>query len=337
MRPEGRSSRRQAITVIVGVIAALAMTGVPHHADQPVCAACGKPIDSDDVLTAGSARYHPEHFVCALCGEVLSGEYVVHERRNYHPSCYNDHLALRCALCGEVLEGRYIVDYWGNSYHTRHDGEAPRCEYCMRFISERLTKGGVTYDDGRNVCRLCTRGAIDRDDEGRALMRSVARSLRELGIDVDAGAIRLHLVDRPELRRLSGGGRHDLQGFTVFQQDTIDGVPTEAAIDVSILWGLPREEAAATLAHELMHVWLSLRQRDQKNDALAEGSCNYAAYLVLGTETGPLGPYLIEALMENDDPAYGKGFRRVKRFAEEKGIGRWLEWIATKDRFPAGY
>ena len=335
MRSDGSFMRRPAI-IVVGIIAALAMTGVPFHADQPVCGACGRSIDSDYV-TAGGETYHAEHFVCALCKEVLDGEYIVHEGRNYHPSCYTDRVAPRCALCGKVLERRYIEDYWGNSYHTRHDGEEPRCDYCKRFISDRLTKGGVTYDDGRVVCRLCSRRAIDRDDEARALLRSVAASLRDFGIDVDVGAVRLHLIDRRELMRRAGGGRKDFQGFTSFQQEARRGSPGAATIDVWLLWGLPREEAVSTLAHELMHVWLTFRDRDQKNGALSEGSCNYAAYLVLGNESGPLSAYIVEAMMEDDDPAYGKGFRRVRRFAEEKGVGKWLQWIATKDRFPAGY
>jgi hypothetical protein len=331
----GPSPRRPAILILATILAALAMSSVTPRAGDFVCAACGHPIDADHV-TAGGEHYHPEHFVCALCRRALSGEYVVHEGRNYHSGCYADHVALRCALCGKMLEGRYIEDYWGNAYHERHEGEAPRCEYCMRFISQRLTKGGVTYDDGRVVCRLCTRRAIDRHDDGTALMRSVAATLARFGIDVDARAVALHLVDRPELKRLSGE-RHALQGFTSFQQTTLQGVRVSATIDVYLLHGLPREEAAATMAHELMHVWLSLRDREQRNAAFAEGSCNYAASLVLGTETGPLSPFILEAMMANDDPAYGKGFRRVKRFAEEKGIARWLEWLATKDRFPAGY
>ena len=336
MRPsDGIFTRRPAI-IVVGIIAALAMTWVPLHAGQPVCATCGRSIDSDYV-TAGGETYHAEHFVCALCKEVLDGEYIVHEGRNYHPSCYTNRVAPRCALCSKVLEKRYIEDYWGNSYHARHDGEEPRCDYCKRFISDRLTKGGVTYDDGRVVCRLCSGRAIDRDEEARALLRSVAASLRDFGIDVDAGAVRLHLIDRRELKRRAGSGRKDFQGFTSFQQETLRGIPGAAAIDIWMLWGLPREEAVSTLAHELMHVWLTFRDRNQKNGALSEGSCNYAAYLVLGKESGPLSPYIVEAMMEDDDPDYGKGFRRVKRFAEEKGIGKWLQWIANKDRFPTGY
>jgi len=328
--------RHPVTRVLVGIVAVLAVTGLLDHAANYDCAACGKPIDADFVK-AGGARYHPEHFVCALCEKVLDGEYVVHEGHNYHASCYRDRVAPRCALCSKALEGRYLEDYWGNAYHTRHEKEAQRCEYCTRFISEKLTKGGVEYNDGRIVCKLCQRRAIDGEEEAVALMRSVATSLREFGIVVDVRTVKLHLVDLKSLRKLAGSSRHALQGFTQFQQDTVGGVPISSAVDVSMLWGLPKEEAASTLAHELMHVWLFSKNREQRNAALTEGSCNYAAYLVLGQEPGPLSGLIIEAMMESNDPAYGKGFRRVKRFADEKGTKAWLALLASRDKLPAGY
>jgi hypothetical protein len=41
--------------------------------------------------------------------------------------------------------------------------------------------------------------------------------------------------------------------------------------------------------------------------------------------------------MQSEDPVYGKGFRRVKRFAEEKGIEGWLNRLGSQDRLPPGY
>jgi hypothetical protein len=53
-------------------------------------------------------------------------------------------------------------------------------------------------------------------------------------------------------------------------------------IKVYILHGMPRIDAIATLAHELTHVWQSVHGRLENDPAFAEGSCNYASYLVLG-------------------------------------------------------
>ena len=326
---------RPTLAILGVLVVVLCLPGSPLRAGDPVCAACGKPIEGE-YIKADGRKYHEGHFVCALCRKPLSGEYVVHEGRNYHTSCYTNRVAPRCALCGKTIEGRYLEDYWGNAYHARHEGEEQRCEYCTRFISPELTGGGVEYKDGRIVCRLCQRRAIDRDDEAADVMRSVAASLRRDGIGVDTRHIDLHLVDRQELKKLAGRG-HALQGFTQLKRRSLAGKPVSTAVGVHILEGMPREEAVSTIAHELMHVWLFLRQRDQKSAPLTEGSCNYAAYLALKDEKGPLSGLIVKAMMENDDPAYGKGFRRVKRFAEDKGTKVWLDLLATKDRLPAGY
>ncbi len=67
----------------------------------------------------------------------------------------------RCAACGQPLEGWYTRDMWGNATCSRHEAEFPRCSACTRLICPRLTGGGVTYADGRQVCMLCRRTAID--------------------------------------------------------------------------------------------------------------------------------------------------------------------------------
>jgi hypothetical protein len=93
----------------------------------------------------------------------------------------------------------------------------------------------------------------------------------------------------------------------------------------------------STLAHELTHVWQFMAGRLKNDRALSEGSCNYAAYLVLQHYGGKQTEYAISNIIDDKDEIYGDGFRRVKRFAEENGIAAWLELLRKKNHFPGGY
>jgi len=330
-----RSARIRDTIAIIGLLLALAPSGGPYPDTGPLCAACGEPI-TGEVVTARSADYHPEHFVCALCRNPLTGQFVVHEGSNYHESCYTKRVAPRCGLCGHVISDRYIVDYWGTPYHASHEGSDPQCAYCSRFLSPKGTRGGSAYDDGRVVCGLCRRTAVHTEREAASLMSRAASTLSRYGIDVEPSPIRLHLVDLDALKRESGAGGHSLQGLTKTQRTSLAGIGIENTTDIYILRGMPREDALGTLAHELMHVWLAGHEGAHKSSAHVEGSCNFAAYLVLAEEDTPQSRFIIKAMMESEDRVYGKGFRRVKRFAEEKGIARWLSWLASGDLLPAG-
>lgn len=324
---------------VVALVVAFWMAAGPDlglSQGAPRCAGCRGPIYGEYVR-AGDAYYHPEHFVCELCGKRLTSEYVIHEGRNYHAICYESRLALKCALCGKVIQGRYIKDFWGNAYHSSHEGKSPKCEYCSRFLSQALTGGGVTYEDGRAVCGICRRTAIDRDTEAAPLLERVASEMRVSGIQVDTAEVRLHLVGLPELKEKAGGGPHILRGYTDYSETRVTGMTLSRKIDVYVLHGMPREDAVATMAHELMHVWQSVRHRMSNDPAFSEGSCNYASYLVLGKHSGGQRDFIARNMMQSEDPVYGKGFRRVRRFAEEKGIPRWLDRLGSQDRLPPGY
>ncbi|HET6372767.1 MAG TPA: protein DA1, partial [Candidatus Polarisedimenticolia bacterium] len=259
-----------------------------------------------------------------------------HEGKLYDQACYDKHLALRCVVCGKVLEGSYSEDYWKNSYHTEHERDTPRCEYCGRFISERLTGGGVQYADGRWICEICRRPAVTGINEANGLMAEVSRHLAKIGLQVDTRPIRLELVGRDRLRTLSGKGQDDLKGFTHYTEQT-DGGSVSRTIDVYILYGMPRADSVFALAHELTHVWQNLNGRTDNDESLSEGSCNYAAHLVLQDYPSEYSRFLQESLMASSDPIYGEGFRRVKRFAEERGRSEWLALLKDKNKLPAGY
>ena len=91
--------------------------------------------------------------------------------------------------------------------------------------------------------------------------------------------------------------------------------------------GLPRFDFTGALAHELMHVWLFSNAPTDIDPAFREGSCNYAAYLALQKYSDKEALFVIDRMLQDPDPIYGDGFRRVKEFVEEKGIRYWLHYL----------
>lgn len=348
---ERRSGARSgpALRITAGLLAlAVLLVTVPsaasghaaerHEESPPLCASCGRPIEGDFVETEGRT-YHPEHFVCGYCERQLgNGRYLIHGGKNYHPDCYEQHVALRCALCGGIIEGEHIRDHWDNAYHSSHQRDAEQCDYCRRFISEALTGGGWRYDDGRVICGLCARSAVKDRSEAEDLLVEVAGHLRRAGVRVDPTPIRLHLVGLKEMRDLAEASSHDLRGYTHYVQHVASsGGSAESIATVYLLHGMPRIDAIATIAHELMHVWLLSEDRKVGDAAFREGSCNYAAHLVLNEYPGPETDFLVKKMMQSRDPAYGEGFRRVKRYAEERGVAEWIRRLRSHDDLPRGY
>ncbi len=329
---------RARAVVAASLLAALLLT--PHGASGAgptvICRACGEVIEGG-YITAGGETYHAEHFVCEICQKPLEENYILRDGKNYHPDCYDQHLALKCDLCGGRIDGRYIRDYWGHAYHESHKGKVPQCAHCSRFISGPLTGGGYEYEDGRSVCGICYKTAIRNESDARRLMEVAAERLASIGMRVNPGKVTLHLSGLPEIRGLAGSASDELRGYTDYSKESFLGFTVRTRIDVYILHGMPRESALATLAHELTHVWQAERERLDNDEAFSEGSCNYAAYLVVKKEKTPQGEFVLQAMRRSEDEIYGEGFRRVKRFAEENGIREWLRRLAEEGSLPAGY
>ena len=318
---------------VLGIAAPLLASNEP----LPVCPACGEAVASNAFSTRG-AVYHPDCFRCAQCKRSISGTYSEYKGKNYHNDCFERHVALKCALCSGIIRGEYLQDFWGNSYCMRHEQDAPVCDSCGRFISDETTGGGVRYDDGRFVCKLCHPKSMTDIDEILDLVHDVAKQMRSLGMKVDYDGIRIHLIGRDEMQKLSGHHSEGLRGFTDYREDfRVFGKSHDRAMDMYLLYGMPRMELISTIAHELGHVWQFNRGRFRNDRAWNEGSCNYAAYLVLAKYPGRESSFFRASLSRDDDSVYGEGFRRVKNLAEAEGTKGWLRYLARSTDFPAGY
>lgn len=298
---------------------------------------CGKTITGPAVVV-GSDSYHPQHLVCAHCEQTVSGRFTTYKNKNYHDNCFANNVALRCALCSGIIQGEYILDYWGNGYHKRHKGVTNTCEYCARFISDELTGGGVRYSDGRHICGICRKDAITDVALAKEIMLEVAEHLEQSGIRIDTNRITLHLTGLKNMQELLGRGSHSLMGFTdYFEKRLAFGFKTSRKIDIYILYGIPKIDLVSTLAHEMMHVWQFVRGRLKNDKAFSEGSCNYAAYLVLRHYDASERGYIIHNMLQDEDPLYGEGFRRVKRYVSAEGTKTWLDRLQKKHELPNNY
>ncbi|MBD3257731.1 hypothetical protein GF377_04805 [candidate division GN15 bacterium] len=326
----------------IGFLVLWAVIAPSIEAQEATCAWCGRPIVDRHVMYE-NRLYHEacyrDHVAlrCDACGKVITGQYTVYGGKNYHDSCYRDQAAFRCDLCGEPVTGDYLTDYWGNRYCAHHEGKAPTCQYCGRFIGSSDSKGGVDYPDGRRVCNVCSASAVTDIEEAELILDEVRMRLGKLGIVVILDEITLHLTDRRHISRHYGSDMAGHSGFIEYEFESIGDYVSQQDFDIYILDGMPRMQFIATAAHELMHVWQYLNCPLNNDPALSEGSCNYAAVQVLRQIGGPECQYIIESLNRSVDPIYGAGYRRVARFAESKGDWTWLEHLKISKTFPEGY
>lgn len=307
------------------------------------CAACSNPIEGQYGEHNGAA-YHPHCYQerfglrCAVCGGFIEGQYVQHEDHPYHPDCHKQRFGKRCAVCGEYIEGQYIQTFWGEFYCARHSTQYPECYVCQRPVCHRLTDGGKKYQDGRVVCMLCRRQAVDEQAQAREIMRQVQARMARYDLDTRRVSIPLEMVP---LTRLTADGiagpMARLQGQTIKQIQTYDGEEFKRTIEaLYVLGGLPPAYLENVLAHELGHVWLFMQRIDDLPEDLEEGLCNLFAYLLHQEQTSLEARHCIQLLEENPDPVYGDGFRRARVIYEQRGLPALLHGVAQYRRWPRG-
>ncbi len=286
------------------------------------------------LLLIGSAAIADRPPECKYCGKKITGRYIVSEGYNYHVKCYENHIALRCALCGGIINDEYFEDFWGNTVHSKHKGEVPQCEYCRRFISDEISKGGVEYDDGRKVCGICREHAVDDVAYAEAVKTKLTKTLKGQGIDIVGVEVPLYLVNKSTMTELSAGSHADPLGFTHYEQTSYaGGIIAERSFKIYMLNGLPRFEFISALAHELMHVWMFTNAPTDIDPVLREGSCNYAAFLIIRNYPDKEARFVVDNMTSDPNPVYGEGFRRVKKYVDRHGVSKWLEYLKS-NKYP---
>ncbi len=311
-------------------------------AADSVCRYCGGQIGSSYVQYNGEFYHsscYAEHVAprCGICNEPLNGQWVVFDGQNYHQECYQSKVALRCSVCNGIITGQYLIDHWGNKYHAHHREEIRACSFCGRLLSDPKANGGQPFDADHHICGTCSQDAVTSETTANQLVSQSRTLLAKTGIVIEQDDIEFELISRAEFSKLAGRTNTDSFGLTHYEKTTTWTMLEDKTFTIYLLKGQPSRHFMSVAAHELMHVWLYLNAPDHGDPSLVEGSCNYAAYLVLNQLGDEIAGYVVQQLLEDPGPIYGDGFRRVKKLVDNRGVEYWLNHLKFDIRLPIGY
>jgi LIM domain/Protein DA1 len=294
------------------------------------CNYCGKKITSEYIVVDGKP-YHQKHFKCANCNKPIVGEYSSKNGKYFDKECYEKLYALKCSICNESINGKYLIDNFGLKYHKYHESELERCNNCNRLISERTTHGGVKYSDGRNICNICTNKKLNSIYEFNRSLNKVISRLNNYGLTFNKSSIELKTVDLNELQNISGNRySKSIQGFTHTRIEKI-GSKTTFEHTVYVLNGIPEKNVESTMAHELMHIWISENLDHKLSRQFEEGSCNYISYTYLKSDYSDDAEAIIKQLEDNPDKVYGDGFRKVYERFKGRDFNLFLNYLKNNN------
>lgn len=255
-------------------------------------------------------------------------------------------LPQQCAVCGKLILGQAARNLWGDTYCLHHQNEHPICDCCGRLISPGMTGGGVTYDDGRQVCTICRRTAVDTKEQAKPILDSVCRWLYDRGVRFKGLVLKVDLVNTRELQQRSGGkgaGKGIAPGV-ILQADLgviarattpgPGGASRRQVNGVALLEGLPRELFEGVAAHELGHAWLFLAGVDNLEPWAEEGFCNLLSYVLHKDCQTDEARFWVKTLEANPDPVYGEGFRRVRTIFKKHGFIESLRYLHQHKHLP---
>ena len=218
-----------------------------------------------------------------------------------------------CCICNKPLTGRYLIDVWDNEICEAHlDKDAVHCASCSAF-----SKREHSLTDGRILCKRCFGDAIKPGDSIEKVKTSVIHALYNVGFnDLRIQDVFLEIVSAQRLAEIRKEPINmNFKGFTISNITTsrLYGILTTSRKfkhNIYFLTHLTNVEFAGTLAHELLHAWLTQNgvKMPQKQ---TEGFCNMGAYLMYSSMQGENAKMQLKSLHESPDPIYGDGFREM--------------------------
>jgi hypothetical protein len=277
---------------------------------------------------AHSYRPTLDRFLCAACGQPVGLKFFVCRGSHYyHTACYIAQNTPVCDICHQPISGQMMIDSWGSIFCAYHEAALKdTCAECGRFICRELTGGGVRYQDGRLVCNLCRRTAVDTAEQVEASMKRVRDILGKNGLLIDERLFPVILLDRQQMTQRA----QNISGVAGLFCPAPQVNGRRAIEAVCGLWGQPAYSFESTLAHELGHAWFYLNHVDHLDHKVQEGLCNVLKYLSLSETQSPETLHSTQSLFRNPDPVYGEGFRVAE------GRLRWYRYsVGTLMRYVA--
>ncbi|HUN22580.1 MAG TPA: protein DA1 [Anaerolineales bacterium] len=280
-------------------------------------------------LVVDNKIFHPECFCCSACHQPIAGSYVTRQGQPYHRECYQEHFVEKCVICAKPLE-TYQTDWWGNKYCEHHAKQGDYCDCCNRLICTPITQGGVLYNDGRTVCNICRKSAVDDHKTLNAVYNTVFPFFQNYGFQLEKENIQCQLVGSEQL----GGKTRGRINTEIIKEETSNRIISKKVKSISILFGLQLDDAMAVIAHELGHYYLFQNNYPELTRQVEEGFCELFSYLWLSQKNTSMAKYLIYKMNQNDDPIYGMGFRMVKQKFEQFGLTNLVTVLHRTGQLP---
>ncbi|MBF0491935.1 MAG: protein DA1 [Deltaproteobacteria bacterium] len=219
-----------------------------------------------------------------------------------------------CCVCQKELKGKIIGDPWENWAHEEH--ELTFCSCCDRIISPHSSNRGVYYKDGRVICGLCTQQAILIPLQAQESKKKVLRALEDIGfagipqnIEMEIGQLNSSTPEE---------NKNYKAGETRTQVHYLNPQQVGLSHKIKVLFGVPKIEFEAILAHEFLHVWQN-ENKLKLAPMACEGLCELGAFLIYSQEDTAFARFKIKKMKENKDAVYGEGFRLMLAKLEHLG------------------
>lgn len=238
-----------------------------------------------------------------------------------------------CAYCGSKLVGWYCVDYWGNRFCEKHRRVYPSCDYCGRLISPTQTSAHFQFA-GRKVCTVCRETAVDHVANARQHFQEIIRWINGQGMYFNQLSLRIQFQNQYDLTTFTHKPAKHVLGAASRQLISSRGKNSIEMGCVAIRRGLPMPLFQGVLVHELSHVWCTVHQIISLPEWAEEGFSELVAYRYYSQLNSPQGQYYAKQIHSNSDPVYGKGFRGIKRMADQLTFGGLIKYLLANKELP---
>ena len=296
------------------------------NAQNLKCEYCKNQIVDDYIIIEG-LKFHKEHFKCANCNKPIDGKYYAKNGKYYDEKCFEMLFLPKCAVCNKSINGEYLIDSFGNKIHKHHEAEIDRCDNCNRIISENMASGGLKYNDGRNICNICYSKRLNSIGEYENALNKVVDKLKNYGLVFLNSSISLKIVSLTELQKVSENKySKNIRGYTHSIIKTL-GIQKSFEHTIYVLSMIPTKYAESTIAHELMHVWITENINNKLSAQLEEGSCNYISYTYLKSDYSQDAKYIIKQMEGNSDEIYGVGYKKVFEKFNGREFNKFLSYL----------
>jgi hypothetical protein len=218
-----------------------------------------------------------------------------------------------CPACGRPMTAYRGVALTGEQFCDRHTGQEP-CSLCAMPADAP----GLAI----SLCQRCAETSIRTSADVRRELPSVKRQLAGLGIRT-VTPVKVQLASAELLRGIVGN--HAL-GATVSQETSV--------VDLYVLQDLPLLKFGTTVAHEVMHGYMTQNGFGDLPPRVTEGLCQLLAYAWIIRQDGILAEAERRRIAENTDSIYGDGFRQAYAAVRRVGVRCTLDTVKRERRLP---